>query len=158
MGVIWLKAIKFIKELLCSLCSYNNLQYSDFCSPRPLGMMMKAFSLIIDCSMRCSWLSSFLLFIYLSLVWSIPKAIHFTHKLHTQVIGVAIKTYYLFHRFDFHRSDLSSKQFTLLMNCTLSFIIYLGSNAVITTGLSSHKSRFICYFRITALLRGIVLQ
>ena len=35
------------------------------------------------------------------------------------------------------------------INYILDFLIYLGSNAVITAGLSSYKSRFIYYFKIT---------
>ena len=62
------------------------------------------------------------------------------------------------YRSDFHRSNLSLRQFTLLMNYTLSSTIYLGPNADIIAGSSNNKSRFICYFRIAALSRNIVLQ
>ena len=44
-----------------------------------------------------------------------------------------------------------------LMNYTLGSIIYLGPNAIMIARLSSYKSRFICHFRIAALLREIVL-
>ena len=77
-----------------------------------------------------------------------PKIIHFTHKLHIQVISITIKTCYYSHRSDFHKSDLSPRQFISLMNGTLSFTIHLSANAVINAGLSSYKSRFIYHFMI----------
>ena len=156
--MVKLKVIKFIKELLCSLSSYINLQSSDLCNPRPIGIMMiRAFGLIVDFLIEWGWSLSQLLLIWLSLVWSIPKAIHFTHKLHAWVIGVAIETCYCSYKFNFHRSDLSSRQFTLPMNCTLISIFHLGLNAVMIIRLSSYKSRFICHFRIATLSRKIVL-
>ena len=155
--IVRLKTIKSIEELLCSLFSYINFQSSDLCSLKPIGiMMMGAFGLIVDCSMGWGWSLLPLLSIWLSLVWSIFEAIHFTHELHAWVLGVAIKTRYHFHKSDFHRFHLSLKQFTSLMNCTLSSTIYLGSNVVMTAIASSHKSRFICYFKIATSLREIV--
>ena len=142
-------------------CSAFYLSTSTFNPPTSaaLGriMIMGAFGPMIDYLMGWGWSSLPLLLIWLSLVWSIPEAIHFTYKLHTWVIGVAIETHYCFHKSDFYKSDLSLRQFTSFMNCTLGFIIYLGPYAVITPRLSSHKSRFICYFRIVILLREIVL-
>ena len=156
--IVKLKALESIEELLCSLSSYINLQSSNLCSPRPIGiMMMGAFVLIVDCSIEWVWSSLPLLLMWLSLVWLIPKAIHFTHELHARVIGVAIETCYRSHRSDFYRSDLLSRQFTLLMNYMLGSTIYLCPNAVMTAGLSSYKFRFICYFRIATLSRKIVL-
>ena len=93
-----------------------------------------------------------------SLVWSILKAIHFTHELYARVIDMAIKTWYCSQKSDFYKFDLSSRQFTLLINCTLGSIIYLSSNAVMITGPSSHKFRFICHFSITTLSRKNNLQ
>ena len=157
--IVRLKAIKFIKELLCFLSSYINLQSSDLYSPRSIGIMMiKAFGLIVDCLMGWGWSSLPSLSIWFLSVWSIPKAIHFTYKLLVWVIGVAIETRYCSYRSDFHKSDLSPWEFTSFMNCMLGSTIHLDSNSVITGGLSSPKSRFICYFRIGTLLRGIVLQ
>ena len=157
--VVRLKSIKSIKELLCSLSSHINLQSFNFCSPRPIGIMMiGVFVLMVYCLMRWAWLSLLLLSIWLSLFWSIPKAIRFTHELHARIIGMAIKTCYHFHKSDFHKSDLSLSQFTSFMNCTLGFTIYLGPNAVMTFRPSSHKSRFICHIRIATLSRRIVLQ
>ena len=69
---------------------------------------------------------------------------------------MVIETCYYSYKFDFNRFDLSSKQFTLLMNCTLGSTIYLGSDIVMTAGPFSHKSKFICHFRIDSLLREIV--
>ena len=60
------------------------------------------------------------------------------------------------HRFDFHKFDLSLRQFTLLINCTLNSTMNQGLDAVMTTELSSHKSRYICHFRIATLSRGII--
>ena len=62
------------------------------------------------------------------------------------------------HRCHFHNSDLSPRQFILFINCTLDFTIYLGPNTGITARSFSHKSRFICHFRISVLLKGIVFQ
>ena len=97
-----------------------------------------------------------LLLIWLSWVWLIFKTIYFTHKLHIWVIGVAIKTCYYSHKFHFYRFDLFPRQFTSLMNCILGFTIHLGYNIVMTAGSSSHKSRYICHFRIITLSRGII--
>ena len=43
------------------------------------------------------------------------------------------------------------------MNYTFGFTIYLGPNAVMIAEPSSHKFRFIYYFRIAVLLREIIL-
>ena len=145
--------------MFCSLSSYINLETSNLCSPKPLDIiMMGAFGLMMDCLMGWSWSSLLLLLVWLSLVWLILKVIHFTYELHILVIGMAIETRYCSYRSDFHKSDLSLKQFTLLTNFTLRSSIYLGPNAGMTAGLSSHKSRFICHFRIVILSRRIVLR
>ena len=41
------------------------------------------------------------------------------------------------------------------MNYTLSFIIYMGSSAVIIARLFSHKSRFIYHFKIAHYQKGL---
>ena len=155
--VVRLKAIKSIKELLCFLSSYINLESSDLCSPRLIGIIiMEAFGLIVDCLMRWGLSSLPSLLIWLSSVWLISKAIHFTHKLHIQVIGVAIETCYCFHKSNFHKSDLSLRQFISLINCTIDSTIHLGHNAVMTARPSSYKSRFIYHFKIAILSKKIV--
>ena len=42
------------------------------------------------------------------------------------------------------------------MNCMLNFIIHQGPNTIMTVRSFSHKSRFICHFRIATLSRRIV--
>ena len=115
-------------------------------------MMMGAFSLMVYCLMRWGWLSLSLLFIWLLLVWLIPKAIHFTHELHAWVIGVAIETCYCSHKSNFRRSDLSLRQFTLLMNCMLGLSAWLSKLAIVLTNLT-----FICliYYQANLLLLWI---
>ena len=139
--------------------SYNNSQSSDLYGPRPISIMMiKAFGLIVDCLIGWGWSLLFFLSIWLSLVWLIPEPIHFTHELHTWVIGMAIETRYCSHRFDFYRSNLSSWQITSLINCIFGYTIHQDPNPIMTAGLSSYKSRFIYHFKIAALSRGIVLR
>ena len=107
--------------------------------------------IMVDCLIEWRWSSLVLLSIWLLKIWLIPETIYFTYKLYAWVIGVAIKTCYSFYKSDFYRFDLSLRQFTLLINCTLGSIIHLSPNAVMTTKLFSHKSKFICYFKIAAL-------
>ena len=170
--MVRLKAIKSSEELLCLLSSYINLQSSNLCSFWPHyndrgvrsngrlfdGIKLVIIAIAVDCLMEWGWSLLPLLSIWLLSVWSICEAIYFTHKLHARVISVAIKTCYCSHRFDFHRSNPSLRQFTSLMNCMLGSTIYLSPNAVMIARPSSHKSRFICHFRIAILLRGIILQ
>ena len=47
-------------------------------------------------------------------------------------IKLAIETCYRSHRSDFYRFNQASRQFILLMNCTLGSIIHLGPNTVMT--------------------------
>ena len=155
--IVRLKAIKSIKELLCSLSSYINLQSSNLYSLNSIEiMMMGAFGMMVDWLIEWGWSSLLLLLIRLLLVWSIIKTIHFTQELYARSIGVAIKTRYCSYKSNFHRSDLSLKLFTSFLNCMLGSTIYLGSNSVMIAGTSRHKSRFICYFRIAIILREIV--
>ena len=156
--IIRLKAIKSIGKLLCFLSSYISLPFFNLCSLRSIGIMMiGAFGLMVDCSIGLDWSSLLSLLIWLSSVWLILKAIYFTYELHAWVFGVAFKTCYRSHKSDFHKFDLSSGQFTSLINCMLFSTIHLSPNAVMTIGLSSHKSRFICHFRIATLSKSIIL-
>ena len=118
-------------------------------------MMMGVFGLIVDCSMRWGWSSLLLLSIWLSLVWLIVKAIHFTYELHTWVIRVAIKTRYHSHWTDFHRSNLSLKKFLLLINCTLGSLAWLSKPAIVFTDLTFID--LICYWDNSFLLMNCTL-
>ena len=91
---------------------------------------------MVDCLMGWGWSSLLLLSISLSLGWLIPKAIYFTHKLHAWVIGVAIETCYHCYRSNFHRSDLSSRQLTSLMNCKFKLLAWLLKLAIALTDLT----------------------
>ena len=62
------------------------------------------------------------------------------------VNSFAIKTCYFF--LDLTFKDLISFQNNLFMNYMLSSIIYLDPNTVMTSGTSSHKSKFIYHFKI----------
>ena len=63
-------------------------------------------------------------------------------------MGVAIKTCYYTHKSYFYKSDLSPRQFILLINCMLGCSIYRVSDTVITVKPSGLKSRFIYHFMI----------
>ena len=54
--------------------------------------------------------------------------------------------------------DLICHQDNLFMNYTLGSTIHPGPNAIMSAEQSRHKSRFICHFKIVALLRRIVFQ
>ena len=154
--MVRLKAIESIKKLLCFLSSYIKLQSSKLCNPTAHydDEGIRSDSGLFD-RMR---VIIFAIAIDLTIIGLIdPKAINFTHELHACVIGVAIKTRYRSHRSDFHRSDLSLRQFTSLINCTLGSNIHLGPNTVMIARPSSYKSKFICHFRITILSKGIIL-
>ena len=62
------------------------------------------------------------------------------------VIGFAIKLAIVLPDLTF--KGLIGPQNNSLINYTLGFTIYLSLNAVITARPSSHKSKFICHFRI----------
>ena len=99
-------------------------------------MMMGAFGLMVDCLMGWGLLLLPLLLIWLLSIWSITEAIYFTHELHARVISGAIETRYCFHKSDFHRSDLSLRQFILFMNCTLGSLACLSKLAIVLTDLT----------------------
>ena len=65
--MVRLKAIKCIEKLLCFLSFHINLESSNLCSPKPIGMMIDAFNLMIERSIEWGWSSLLLLLIWLSL-------------------------------------------------------------------------------------------
>ena len=61
------------------------------------------------------------------------------YRIRLVVIGLAINACYHPYRSDFYRSDQSSRQFTLLINCTIGLLALLSKLAIIFTDLT-----FIC--------------